>query len=224
VIRVILIDIDNTLLDFERCAEGAMRQGFSSFGIPYRPDMFPVFTRTNNALWAAVEQGTLTRPELHRIRWGLIFDQLGIRQDGERFEQCFYANLSDSHDMIDGARELLEHLFSRYTLCAASNAPEAQQCQRLRRAGLLPFFQEVFTSEKIGCSKPGREFFDYCLTALDCPKDQAAIIGDSLSADIRGGQDFGIRTCWYNPGRAPCPPDVRPDDIVDDLRKIAQIF
>ena len=57
-IKVVLIDIDNTLLSFTGYVKEAMREGFSLFGLkPYAEDMFPVFERINNSLWRQLEQG-----------------------------------------------------------------------------------------------------------------------------------------------------------------------
>lgn len=224
-IRTILMDLDNTLLDFERCAEAAMRRSFSQFGIPFQEGMFPAFTEINNTLWREVEQGRMTREELHRVRWSRIFEMLGISEDGERFEPCFYANLSDSHEIVEGAYELLEYLSPRYALCIASNAPYEQQKQRLKSANMLQYFDHVFTSERIGYAKPNRRFFEYCFRTLgNCAKEETLIIGDSLTADIQGGTDFGIRTCWYNHSREICGPAFHPDFTVNSLVEILNLL
>ena len=55
-IRIILLDVDNTLLDFNRCAAGAMEAGFRELGLPFRPEMLPIFLSINNRLWYEIEQ------------------------------------------------------------------------------------------------------------------------------------------------------------------------
>ena len=54
--------------------------------------------------------------------------------------------------------------------------------------------------EEIGHDKPSREYFEYsfCIWKI-LPKDRAIIIGDSLSSDILGGINAGIRTVWFSP-------------------------
>lgn len=72
--RLVFIDIDNTLLDFDAYVKQTMQTGFAHFGLkPYEPYMFEVFTEENNRLWHQIEQGTLTFDELHNIRWCNIF-------------------------------------------------------------------------------------------------------------------------------------------------------
>ena len=198
-IRVVLLDVDNTLLDFDRCAEESMHLGFAAWGIPYAPPQFSAFTRVNNALWTRIEEGTLTRAELQECRWTLIFRELGIRADGPAFEEEFRTQLSRSHCLEPGAEDLLAYLADRYTVCFATNGFVATQLGRLRAAGLLERAQEVFISETIGFSKPDPRFFDGCMARLPGVKrEETALIGDSLNADIRGGAAYGFHTLWYD--------------------------
>ena len=56
--KLILIDIDNTLLDFDAYIRQTMEEGFAHFGLrPYEPWMYDVFHRENNKLWRQIEEG-----------------------------------------------------------------------------------------------------------------------------------------------------------------------
>ena len=224
-IRAILIDVDNTLLDFNRCAESVIRAGFAEHGIPYGPDVFPVFTRVNDALWRRLERGELTRERLHAVRFSLIFQQLGVEQDAEAFERRFVEGLAQSHEPVPGALALVKYLSENYITCVASNAAHAHQLRRLSLAGMLPYFHHVFTSEQVGFTKPSEAFFAACFAALPgiLPKE-TLLIGDSLSADIQGGADFGVQTCWFNPGGLDQPASPRPDFTVTRLDEIQRIL
>jgi 2-haloacid dehalogenase len=57
-------------------------------------------------------------------------------------------------------------------------------------------------------------------TIKDFDKDKAIIIGDSLTSDILGGINAGIRTCWFNPKHKQNNMDFRADYEVDSLDKI----
>ncbi len=39
-------------------------------------------------------------------------------------------------------------------------------------------------------------------------RNTVLMIGDSLTSDIRGGSDYGIDTCWFNPNSLPRPADL----------------
>ena len=114
-IKVVLIDIDNTLLSFTGYVKTAMRDGFSLFGLkPYTDDMFSVFEEINNSLWRQLEQSTLTFEELITCRWNRIFKALDIDFDGKVFEEYFRRELFSSAIPEEGAIDLLDYLKGKY--------------------------------------------------------------------------------------------------------------
>lgn len=198
-IKAVLLDVDDTLLDFDLGAREAATEAFKEAGLTYGDDVHRAFTRINNDLWRSVEKGLMTREELYKIRWQTILDSLGIKADGEKLERSFHLHLRESAIPVDGALELVRYLYQRYTLCIASNAPYRQQTLRLKKAGLYGYMKHIFVSEAIGFSKPSREFFEYCLKALSpLTPDEIMVIGDSLTADINGAAAFGLKSCYFN--------------------------
>ena len=230
-IKVVLIDIDNTLLSFTGYVKEAMREGFSFFGLkPYTEDMFPVFEKINNSLWRQIEQGTLTFEELEKCRWNLIFKELEIDFDGAIFEEYFREKLFYSAVPEDGAEDLLKYLSSKYTLCVASNGPYEQQMNRLRIGKMRAYFSYCFISSQIGAQKPGRQFFDHCFSILrengfpELTPEEVIIIGDSISSDISGGIDYGMHTCLYQKNAIPEQSDSGADYVVNSLSEIKNIL
>ena len=198
-IKAVFLDIDGTLLDFEACVEESMRLGLIERGIDYKPEMLDTFHRINNGLWRDLEQGKLTFEKLLEIRWATVFTELGIDLDGPEFEKYFRAILHESAIPMAGAYEVLDYLKAKYRLFAASNGPHEQQTERLRKADMLKYFEEVFTSGKIGAEKPGSEFFTYCFDKVtDIKPEESVMLGDSLTSDMKGGFDFGMKTIWPN--------------------------
>ena len=173
-IKVLFLDIDNTLLDFDAAAAWAMEQCFQKAGLEYKSEMFAAFTEENNKIWQA---------------------------DGVEMEKEFRILLNLSAVPVDGAEEILTYLKEKdYCLCAASNGPYGQQINRLKKVDMLKYFAHCFVSEKVGADKPGKAFFDGCMKELPgvCP-EECMMIGDSLTADITGGRAYGMSTCWYLP-------------------------
>ncbi len=224
-IKNILIDVDDTLLDFDKCSEEAMRSAMQEANIVYRDGMMNVFHPINNSLWKCIEQGSLTVAGLYEIRWNCVFDAMGIDYDGVAFEKRFLHYLHDSAVPVDGAKELLEHLNGKYKLYVASNAPYEQQCKRLAKAGMLHYFEGIFASESLSVSKPQKEFFRLCLEGMgNALPEETAIIGDSLSSDIKGGANSGLYTCWLNrKGKQPVE-DVNINIIVNSLKELISVL
>lgn len=230
-VKAVFIDIDNTLLDFDAYVKESMKNGFAQYGLrPYEDWMFPVFLRINAGLWRQIELGELTFSELKQNRWNKIFKELNISFDGNLFETYFRNYLFDNAIPIAGAREILEYLHKKYILCAASNGPWEQQVNRLRVGKMLNYFSHIFISEKIGASKPSKEFFEHCLNQLNADKSEpigaseVMMIGDSLTADMEGGIQNGLKTCWFNRGRISIPQNLEIDHVVERLDEIPAIL
>lgn len=209
-IKAVFIDIDNTLLDFDAYVKESLLSGFEKFGLrTYEDWMYDIFEKVNDGLWLQIEDGSLTFGELQKIRFNKVFEAIGdIEFDGTVFEKYFRECLNESAIPVEGAIDMLEYLSGKYILCTASNGPFNQQVHRLELAGMLHYFRHNFISEKIGFSKPAREFFDVALTELN--EEQKArgeakilpseimIIGDSLTSDMAGGIGSGLKTCWFD--------------------------
>lgn len=198
-IKVVFLDIDNTLLDFNACSRLSMEKSFKECGLTFENRVYDAFHRINDGLWRRIEQGTYTRAELHRERWALVLEALDMKGDGSEIEERFLEHLAQDAVPMNGAYELLEYLYPRYTVCIASNAPYEQQLKRLTKVDMLRFFHKQFISEKMGAAKPSKAFFDACFAQLPNVKPQECIIiGDSVTADICGGKEYGLYSCWYD--------------------------
>ena len=57
----------------------------------------------------------------------------------------------------------------------------------------------AYISEKIGAAKPSAKFFEYALRDLGITnRRRVLVVGDDLLADIKGGLNAGLDTCWVN--------------------------
>ena len=214
-IRAVLIDIDDTLLDFDAYVKESMRKGFKAFSLPqYTDDMFDTFRKVNTMLWHKLEEGKLSFEELKKVRWALVLKELGIDFDGVAFEEYFRKELFFSAIPVEGAEEFLVYLHKRFPLYTASNGPYEQQRNRLKVAGFDRYFTDHFISEQIGFSKPSGEFFEHCFQTVrskipDVEPEEILMIGDSISSDVIGANSFGMKTCFFdkkmvgNNGQAP---------------------
>ena len=121
--------------------------------------------------------------------------------------------------------ELLEALAPRYSLYLATNGAAAVQRRRLADAGILPYFQNIFISEEVGFHKPSPAFFHACFAAIPgFDPASALMVGDSLTSDIRGGRDAGLRTCWLDRLGRSRRPDLLPDYTVTALNQLPALL
>lgn len=221
---VVFIDIDDTLLDFTKCANDAIKSACNKFGVPYTTTLVDTFHPINLDLWHRLEKKEVTKEKLFDTRFQIVFDKLGIKADGIAFETAFRENFHESAILVDGARDLLEYLRFKYKVYVASNASMHQQTNRMKKAELDGYIDGYFVSEEIGFPKPQKEFFDACFKALPNVKPQDVVmIGDSLSADIKGACEYGLKTIWYNHRNEPTA-GVKCDYIVSRLSEVKNIL
>lgn len=224
-IRNILMDLDDTILDFHQAERCALEKTLVYLGIDPAPETMARYSQINLAQWKLLEQGKLTRDQVKVRRYTLLFDQLGVQRCARSAAQYYEKQLAVGHFFIPGALETLKTLSARYRVYVVSNGTTAVQRPRMESAGIGRYLSGVFLSEQIGCAKPSPAFFEACFSGIeDFSRAQTVIVGDSLSADIRGGKDAGITTVWFNPGGACCPAQDAPDYQIRRLSELAPLL
>ena len=198
-VKYVLIDMDDTLCDFFLSANCAIEKMFKKNGFPYDENTLKIYREVCDPLWNLVEKRELTLKELQKVRWTKVFKRLNIDAPDGDYESQYRENLANTVFLIDGAKELLKYLSSKYTVCVETNSHYNQQMARLKLAGLDLYVHHLFTSNEIGYEKPYKEFYAACLEKLGNPdKSEVIMIGDSINADVKGAWEFGIKAIWFN--------------------------
>lgn len=223
--RTIFIDLDDTILDFGAAEHAAISKTFRQVGLEPTPELLARYSAINLSQWEAYERGEITRDTVLVRRFELLFRELGSSLDAQSTEDIYRGYLGVGHYFIDGAVKILEYLAPKYDLYIASNGVAATQYSRLKSANISHFFKEIFISEMTGSHKPEKAYFDFCFARIpDFDPKKALMIGDSLTSDIRGGKNAGIRTCWFNPQHKPHRPEIEPDYEVFSLEELKTIL
>ena len=220
----LLFDADNTLFDFDEANVSSFRAVCAYAGLAFTPELFACFDRHNNAAWARFDRGELTKDETLRIQFREMSEELGIELDIEGCNRVRLEVLGRSTALVPHALEVVRELKKTHRVYLITNAVESVQRGRLGRSALAPLIEEAFISETAGAAKPSVEYFDYVFAHIDgITRENCLVIGDSLTSDIRGGINAGIRTCWYNPGGRAAPPELRTDHTISDIAEVLQI-
>ena len=224
-IRYVLFDVDDTLLDFGKAEAAAIRKTFERIGIPVTDELIRRYSEINAQQWSRFEKGEITREKLLTERFDILFSELGINVPSEMAQASYEYLLGIGHYFVDGAEELREALKDKYERYIVSNGNASVQDRRLKSAGIIPYFKDIFISERVGFNKPSAEFFEACFERIPgFEKDKAVIVGDRLSSDILGGINAGVSTCWFNPrGDAP-DPDIPADYEIKHLSELPALL
>jgi len=207
--ETIFIDFDHTLFDFDSSEVEAFEQTLRNQGIDDPMRYFPVYKEINRELWAGVERGEILPDAVRVRRFALLSDATRLEVDVNRMATDFTSGLAQYGDLYPGSIEVLEKLEPRVALALITNGLSEVKRPHIARFGFERFFDAIVISVEVGVAKPQPEIFDVAFEMLgNPPLDTALIVGDSLTSDIKGGADYGIATCWYNPhGRRPGPDD-----------------
>jgi 2-haloacid dehalogenase len=224
-IKYVFLDLDDTILDFHRAEAVALKKTLTHMGIPPTDATVTRYSEINDAQWKLLEKGVLTRAEVKLRRFQLLFEELGVEANAEEARRYYEEQLGVGHYFMPGAEALLQALHGRYRLFIMSNGTTAVQKGRIESAGIAPLFEAIFLSEQIGFVKPQKEFFDACFAEIpDFDPAQAIILGDSLTSDILGGINAGVRTCWFNPHGTPRRADIIPDFEITSLDEFVPLI
>lgn len=223
--KILLIDLDNTLIDFNECARHSIINIFEELGFTYTEKVFETFITENVKIWKRLEKGEITKTELRANRWNIILEKLGINYDGTIIEEKFENGVAQGAYAVEGAYELLDYLYPKYDLYIVSNGFRFVQESRLKIGNFRKYFKDIFLSEDIGIQKPATEFFDYCFDKLNNPeKESVMLIGDSISADITGALNYGLDCIWFNKNADELPESINPTHTVNTLKEIMNIL
>ena len=223
--KTIFFDLDNTLLDFDRGEANAIAKALGAFGLEPTPAVLERYHAINRSQWELLEKGVLTKEQVLVRRFDLLFHELGAACDSRAVCDLYESMLAEEHTLLPGAMELLTKLSPRYGLYLATNGTSAVQRRRLADAGISPYFRQVFISEEVGFYKPHPRFFAACFAAIPgFDATDALMVGDSLTSDIRGGRDAGLRTCWFVPHGHPAQGAILPDHTITALSQLPSLL
>ena len=224
-IQFVLIDLDDTILDFHKAERNALENTLRHFGLEPNEETIELYLEINQAHWRALEQGKMTRKQVNEGRFTELFRRFEMQVDGPVCAAYYLSQLALTHDYLPGAEEMVAKLSQKYQLYIASNGNIAVQTPRLANSGLNKYICDAFVSEALGENKPSKAYFDICFSRIpDFDPTKAIMIGDSLTSDIQGGINAGINTCWFNPAGKNNNTGIRPDYEIKALSELEALL
>lgn len=226
-IKILLWDIDATLLDFLKSESMALKKAFLHFGLGECPDSkVAEYSAINQSYWNRLETGELTKEQ---VLVGRFEEFLGVNGyndvDAEKFCEFYESSLPDCVEFIGNAEETIKALSNSYCQYAVTNGAKNVQTKKLAVSGIDSIFNGAFISDDVGYAKPSKEFFNFVLQNI--PKvsdDEIMIVGDSLTSDIKGGNNMGFKTCWFNPHNLPLSNGYSVDYQIDNIDSIFDVL
>lgn len=218
----LLFDLDNTILDFDVSEHYALEQTLLQIGISFEPKHLSIYEKINRKCWDAFEAGTLPQAAINKTRFSQFLVALDRpKTNAMELGNYYLEQLSEKAAFMEGADRLLELHYQKYQLGIVTNGLKEVQRPKLEKNNLMHYFKIVVVSDEIGVSKPHADFFDYTFKEMQFPpKEKVLIIGDSLNSDIKGGNNYSIDTCWYNPNKKKNTTKIKPTYEINNLKEL----
>ncbi|WP_278575700.1 YjjG family noncanonical pyrimidine nucleotidase [Fusobacterium ulcerans] len=222
---LVLFDIDGTLLDFDLAEKNALADTLNEYNFICNDEILNRYHEINIFYWKQLEKGLVDKKQLAYKRYKQLFSEYGIETDIDTFNFKYRNRLKEGAYLLDNAMEICQELHeNKIKLGVASNGGNDIQIRRIKKIGLDKYLDYMFVSEEIGYNKPHKEYFEHIFQKIeDIPKKKIMMVGDSLTADIQGGKNAEIITCWYNPNGESSIENIKPDYEIKDLLELRKL-
>ena len=192
----LFFDLDDTLLDFKFDEKNAVLTTLEKHNLPCAEDVYTAYTEIEN--WQIFDLGQeINDKTMVTSRFKVLLKMLEAK-DIELIAEDYYAIISNMHKLKSGALKVLKYLKEKgYKLYLTTNGYADFQHKRIKASRISGYFDGVFISEEIGSSKPSKSFFDYVMNRIpESNRSKVLIIGDAPTADVLGGINAKIDTCF----------------------------
>jgi len=213
----ILFDADETLFHFDAFA--GLQLMFSRHDYHFDNREYDEYQSINLPLWQQYQQGSINAKQLQISRFTPWAGKLNVA--AETLNSAFMQAMADICTPLPGATELITALKGRAKLGIITNGFTELQQIRLERTGFADAFSPLVISEQVGVAKPHIDIFNHAFGLMGHPpKQHILMVGDNPHADIQGGINAGIDTCWLNRHGAARPEGITPHHEVSSLAQL----
>ena len=221
----IFFDLDHTLWDFEKNSALTFELIFSKLNRKVEiHDFLAHYNPINQNCWRLYRQNKISQKELRIQRLVQTFNALNIEikvKELKEISNQYIENLSKFPYLFEGANDLLKHLKKNYRLHIITNGFDRVQNFKIKNSGLKPYFNFIFTAEKVGFKKPHPQIFETAMNTVGSTPYSSLMIGDTFEADIQGALKLGMQALHFNSHNEP---EHKRCTIIYSLKDIQQIF
>lgn len=204
-IEILLLDLDNTLWDFDANANNALEELFHRHHLQHRTGntatyFIEEYKKINKRFWEQYEKGEISKDFLRTERFTEVFRKMGI-PDSEHPENVWEEYLEICPvmtQMVDGAWDLLDYFKSKVKMGLITNGFQRTQEVKIKSTGIDAYIDFMVTSESTGWAKPDVRIFEKALELANAEPSAALYIGDTYRSDIVGAHNAQIDAILYD--------------------------
>ena len=217
----LLFDIDDTILDFQKSERKAMRIALETVGLKVTDEILDHYHQVNVKYWQMVEKNIINNQEVLYLRHQEFLPLYGIDYDPKEFEKLYRSNLNKLAYVKKNARKVLKELVKTHRVYAITNGAIKTQKNRMKKSNMQQYFIKSYISYELGVGKPDIRFFNIVKNDIEnFDERKTLIIGDSLTSDIKLGNNANVDTCWLNEHNKVNNSDIKPTYEIKSLLEL----
>ena len=190
-IKRIIFDIDNTLIDWKDEYWNYLKNVFDELKLPYSNE---IRAKIQYAVDNYEDGTNITYTE--ELMMNAIEKELGYKLPPEFFETWIhYLGMCVPEKAADEVVYTLQYLKQKYDLVVLSNWFKKSQDERLKRLGLDKYFSAIYMTENIPM-KPNKEAFEIAKGKYEFY--ECVMVGDSLKTDVAGAINANMNVIFYD--------------------------
>ena len=216
----ILLDADDTLMDFQLAEKHALSQVLARLNMDTE-EATSAYHKANSACWRALERGELTQQRLRYKRFEDFFEIVGCKADPVEVGNWYIEALSHQGPLLPGALDVVKEIAKHRPIAIVTNGIAPIQHGRMDASGLNPYVKALVISDEMGVAKPNPKLIHEALKQLGGIKPtRALMVGDSLATDVTCARNAGVDACWLNAKGAKADPKL---PIAYEITDISQL-
>lgn len=223
---VILFDADETLFDFKKTEDLAIKKLICSLNTDHNESYcIKIYKEINTQIWMEFEEGKISSDDLKVERFNRLIKHLGVSANAINLCSMYVDYLGDGSYLYKETEELLSYLSKNYKIAIITNGLADVQHKRIRNSVVGHYFEDITISDEIKIAKPNPKIFEHTLNILGhSNKNSVLMIGDSLNSDIKGGINAGIDTCWFNQSNKKNTSNIKPTYEIHSLLQLKELL
>ncbi|AZN43038.1 HAD family hydrolase [Paenibacillus albus] len=231
-IKLILFDLDDTLLHFDDYWEISVKEVLSNHFYTKEMnvnELYGVFEQVNQGMIEKLDSGQVTIDEFRIQRFVRTMEQVGKHADEElaiSFENL-YQSISKRYMKPNVlTKQLVTELSNHYQLGVLTNGSRDWQLSKLDAIELIDVIppEHIFISGEIGHEKPNPEIYQHVIRSAALSPEQVLVVGDSWKNDIEGPIRQGFQAIWLNCKNKQLPEAPLPLAIITELEELRAIL
>lgn len=202
-LKTILLDIDNTIYDYDVCHNHALSETINhiinnyDINISY-DDILSKYNKINTNLKLIL--GSTASSHNRTIYFKQLLSNLNISiSETLTITNFYWTEFHSKMILNDGVEEFLQYVTSiGLKVYLLTDFTLYEQLEKINLLGINSYITNIITSEEIGCEKPNPNIYLNALNIMGVKPHETIMIGDNYQKDIVGAKNIGIYGFRYN--------------------------